>query len=64
MTPHSEFSTHAREQSEKSGVPDTFQLGAIFEVLAFLASHKINKFRVFNTPEYSNSPASTNLKLL
>ena len=37
-------------------VPDTFQLGAILSYTAFLASRKINKLRVFNTPEYSNSP--------
>jgi hypothetical protein len=37
-------------------VPDTFQLGAILSYTAFLASRKINRLRVFNTPEYSNSP--------
>src|SRR5713101_7763988 len=37
-------------------VPDTFQLGAILPFFAFLASRKINKLRVFNTSEYSDSP--------
>ena len=37
-------------------VPDTFQLGAILPFPAFGASRKINKLRVFNTPEYSDSP--------
>jgi hypothetical protein len=36
----------------KTRVPDTFQLGAISAILAFLASRKINKLRVFNTSEY------------
>jgi hypothetical protein len=40
----------------KIRVPDTFQLGAILPFFAFLASRKINKLRVFNTSEYSDSP--------
>jgi hypothetical protein len=36
-------------------VPDTFQLGAILPFSAFLASRKINKLRVFNNREYSDS---------
>jgi hypothetical protein len=43
-------------QNEKSHVPDTFQLGAIFPFSAFLASRKINKLCVFNNHEYSDSP--------
>jgi hypothetical protein len=42
--------------NEKSRTPDTFQLGAILPFFAFLASRKINKLRVFNTPDYSDSP--------
>jgi hypothetical protein len=40
----------------KTRVPDTLQLGAILPCSAFLASRKINKLRVFNTREYSDSP--------
>jgi hypothetical protein len=40
----------------KTRVPVTFQLGAISPCSAFLACGKINNLRVFNTPEYSNSP--------
>jgi len=40
----------------KTRVPDTFQLGAILSYTAFLAGRKINNLRVFNIPEYSNSP--------
>jgi hypothetical protein len=39
-----------------SCVPDMFQLGAISQFLAVLAPRKINKFCVFNQPEYSDSP--------
>ena len=39
----------------KIRVPDTFQVGAISDARAFCASRKINKFRVFNNPEYSDS---------
>jgi hypothetical protein len=46
--------------NEKSRVPDTFQLGAILPFFAFLASRKINKLRVFNTPDYSDSPRLQN----
>jgi len=44
-------------------VPDTFQLGAILSFTAFLAGRKINKLRVFNTPEYSSSPRLHHLLL-
>lgn len=37
-------------------VPDTFQLSAISQFSAFLACRKINKLRVFNTRQYSDSP--------
>jgi hypothetical protein len=40
----------------ESRVPDTFQLGAILAYTAFLAGREINNLRVFNTPEYSDSP--------
>jgi len=36
-------------------VPDTFQLGAILQYRAFLASQVFNNLRVFNTREYSDS---------
>jgi hypothetical protein len=39
-----------------SRVPDTFQLGAISPFSAFRAARKIDKLRVFRTPEYSDSP--------
>jgi hypothetical protein len=41
---------------QKSRVPDTFQLGAILPILAFLASREINKLHAFNGAEYSSSP--------
>ena len=47
----------------KPYVPDTFQLGAIFACSAFLAFRKINKLRIFNTPEYSNSPRLHHFKV-
>ncbi len=47
----------------KIRVPDTFQLGAILPFFAFLASRKINKLRVFNTSEYSDSPRLHDLKV-
>src|ERR1700746_2839879 len=40
-------------------VPDMFQLGAILSGSAFLACRKINNLRVFNTPEYSDSPPAS-----
>ena len=42
---------------------DTFQLAAILPCSAFLASRKINKLRVFNKPEYSDSPRLHHLKV-
>jgi hypothetical protein len=48
--------TGLRLANEKSRVPDTFQLGAIPDARAFLASRKISNLRVFNTAEYSDSP--------
>ena len=44
----------------KSYVPNTFQLAAIWPFLAFLASRKINKLCVFNTLNIPTPPASTN----
>ena len=41
---------------KKSRVPDTFQLGAISAFFDFRARRFFNNLRVFNTPEYSNSP--------
>jgi hypothetical protein len=44
------------QENRKPRVPDTFQLGAILTCSAFLASRKVNNLRVFNNPEYSDSP--------
>ena len=55
-----EFLSHRRRlfflKFDFRRVPDTFQLGAISPCPAFLASRKINNLRVFNPPQYSNSP--------
>ncbi len=53
------LSLNSRQELKKR----PFQLGAISAFLALLAPHEINKFRVFNTREYSDSPASTILLL-
>src|SRR5438552_1912323 len=44
-----------RSTNQKPHVPDTFQLGAIWQFSAFVASRKINNLRVFNRLEYSDS---------
>jgi hypothetical protein len=44
------------QRAENPHVPDTFQLGAIPDARAFLACRRINNLRVFDKPEYSDSP--------
>src|SRR5215467_4152855 len=50
--------------NEKTRVPDTFQFGAISDATAFRACRFFNKFRVFNSPEYSDSPRLHHIKSL